>query len=134
MSQNKIYMKTIEIIKDDLAMELGFESWQDYEDCSIIEGGDVKEVAKRYAQQYIDANKELYKEQLEEYASFQVLIKSMEDRIKELQQSNKELVEMLEFVGNKLNDIMGNTYDADLFSKLDIPYLEIQKLITKHKQ
>lgn len=88
--------KSIEEIKEEVAKEHGYPDWETV--LSERHNGTIEsimtEIAQRHTQQYIDSNKELYNEQLEEYASFQVLIKSMEDKIKYLQQSNKELVEM----------------------------------------
>lgn len=112
--------KTLEEIKEELAKEWKFKSWRRMMDADkgIIDDFEIDAVANLYAKQFQDANNQ----QLEEYASFEILIKSMEDRIKHLQQSNKELVEMLENIAKLL--------ESD--SRISIE--SIHRIIAKHKQ
>lgn len=57
-------MKSIETIKEEVANNYNFHSWDAlFASCAMYDYGrlekSINEVAKRYAQQYIDANKEL---------------------------------------------------------------------------
>lgn len=105
--------KSIEEIKEEYAKEISGLSW---EVMIMRQGkttnGNLREVAQRHAQQYVDANKELsyWKESMMKVHSeldLQEIGKVLEiplgssiapqvlPKVKELQEQNKELVEML---------------------------------------
>lgn len=73
---------------------------------------EIQSYLERYAKQYIE--------------SFDAIDAMKNDRIKDLQQSNKELVELLDYVYNFSKGMH--------FHKASITDQEITELITKHKQ
>ena len=136
--------KTIEEIKEEVAREFfnPKRSWlenskfsNDNDVCVLEDSGAIDEVAKRYAQQYIDANKELsaWKESMMKVHSELDLQKignaldmlvgtpitpNILPRILELKQSNKELVEMLEyFVYANMLSVEGDELAKELIAK-----------------